>query len=707
MPDNLTSSPPPNPVSSNFFTSKPFIALVLTAVVLCGGIMFFQSLAEKTALSFSFTLDGKGLPTEKVPAVNVDGHPFTSGNKIKMGRHALSVQLKDAEPLEIHCWVIFGAKNLGTLPLETSKGSLVVSVTPSPANIIVQRSGQTVSQGATPLTLNKLPVGNYSLTIKRGEYEENREVVIQRQQQTETKVELNLGIVDLLAEPADAEFDLSGNGRHWQGHLPVHIEDVPVGEYTLLARRKGWELNSKVTAIRGLGVTNKIEFQYGSIELTSDPVGLVISTNGVEIGKTPIVLQELIPGKYLITASDGENDSTTGVEVGPKQAAKQNIVFQYGSVQITSTPAGATVIRKGKEIGKTPLTLKHIPTGISDVELRLQDYVSTNLSVQATTGDIAQASINLVSVFYLQALEKARAALSGGQFAEARSFLTTANGFNHDAAEIKSIEAEIALAEIKAEEARKAKEKQALVDLIEKGIAAHGGREALTRYPATRETSTSAGKFKDGTDYTASITTSIQPPDKLRIDQDIRYRPKSLLGALVSIGVHVTVNGQVPDQEKVIHGIYCVNGSDTYSMTGGTIQSMSYQLAENLRNDCYFSECAKLVPLLDGSFQLEKIVNSPTAIKVKKAGKPDFTLFFSDDTGLVGGIEYLENNLGGKGKIRATIRYSDYKQISGVMMPMRYQIDHNGVYDSTVNIKQTDLRRSLPDQMFQLNRYSR
>ena len=117
MPDNMTSPPPSNPVSSNFFTSKPFIVLVLTALVLCGGIMFFQSLAEKTVLSFGFTLDGKNLTADKVPDVKVDGQPFTSGNKIKMGRHALTVQLQDAEPLEEHCWVLFGAKNLGTLPL--------------------------------------------------------------------------------------------------------------------------------------------------------------------------------------------------------------------------------------------------------------------------------------------------------------------------------------------------------------------------------------------------------------------------------------------------------------------------------------------------------------------------------------------------------------------------------------------------------------
>jgi hypothetical protein len=460
MPDNMTSPPPPNPVNSNFFTSKPFIILVLTALLLCGGIMFFQSLTEKTALSFSFTLDGKSLAPDKVPDIKVDGQPFMSGNKIKMGRHALTVQLQDTEPLEEHCWVLFGAKNLGTLPLETSKGSLVVSVTPSPASVIVQKAGQTVSQGAAPLTLDKLPVGNYSLTIKRGEYEENRAVVIQRQQQTETKVDLNLGIIDLSVEPAGAGFDLSGNGHHWQGNLPIRIDDVPVGDYTLLARRKGWELSSSVSVSRGQTTTNRTEFQYGSIELISDPAGLVISTNGVEIGKSPLVLREVKPGQYSLTASDGENDLMADVSVAPKEAAKHDFLFHYGMVQFSSVPPGATVVRKGKEIGKTPLTLNHIPAGEIMVELRLQDYVSTNFTIKTVEGITSQFSAKLISERYLQAMKQARDAFGAGKFAQSQNYLALALSIQPDDSAAIQLRDEVAQAVAKEENA-KAKEAEA------------------------------------------------------------------------------------------------------------------------------------------------------------------------------------------------------------------------------------------------------
>ena len=920
--------------SGSFFTSKPFIMLVAIAVMLCGGVALFKSLADKTTLSFDFSLDGKVLPSSKAPDVRVDGQPFTSGSRIKMGKHELAVQLQNVEPYGRNFWVFYGAKDLGSLPLQTSKGKLVVTVNPSPASVVVQRDGVTVTQGAAPLAVEQLPVGNYTLVVKRADYEEIRTVDIRRQQTTNEIVELNLGKLQLSSVPADAEYEISGNGHHWQGKLPSRIEDVPVGNYSLSATRRDWELNSDVLVTRGGITTNRTEFPYGSIDVTSVPNGLGVSllkqeklkqaglqvttnilfydnfsgnsvdstkwtvsgndvvqmdqtmkvltsvtdrggsitskaipisptgkiiisrrallhysnsffigqfaitvgalptfavryanmsyadsltymprfgffltrndarpdvisnrgdvsaaitpfwdtwfdekvvydpatgnmeyvindisrgiynvgilpetnsptltlsfsawgwytghqhliqkltvsqinakpipqvaqtesTNTMKSGKTPAVFDEIKPGQYTLTISDGENDLEADVSVGPNEKAKHDFIFHYGTVQLTSTPPGAAVVRKGKEIGKTPLTLERIPVGESSIGLNLDGYVKTNVVISAIENAITNISIKLISEQYLQILGKARVALAAGQYADARTFLSTALSFNQDGAEVTNIQEEISSAETKAEEALKEKEKQDIVALIKKAITAHGGRDALTQYSASRQIANAGGKLKDGTDYSASITTSIQSPDKIRIDEEMRYRPKTLLGALSSLGLQVTVNGQAPNQEKVIHSTVCVNGSDTYSMTDGMIQSMSDQLAQNLRNDCYFNDCAKLVPLLDGSFQLEKVAAATSAIKVKKQGRPDFTLFFSDDTGLMAGIEYLANDTSGNGKIRTTIRYSGYSNVSGVMLPTRYQIEHNGIYDSSGVVQQTDLRRSLPDQMFQLNR---
>ena len=216
------------------FTLKHWVAIGLVAAA----VPLFYGIRQEHALSFVLSLDGKGIRSPKTPTVSVDGAPFPAGNRISAGRHLLVVQLEGAEPIERHFWVVFGPKDLGALPLESSKGSLLVSANPLPAIAIVQDGSEIVRQGAVPLTIEKLPVGDYTVLVRRGQYEERRSVKIQRQQQTEVKIELQLGGVDLSAQPPEADFTLSGNGRSWQGNFPTRLDDVPVGTYRLSACAK-------------------------------------------------------------------------------------------------------------------------------------------------------------------------------------------------------------------------------------------------------------------------------------------------------------------------------------------------------------------------------------------------------------------------------------------------------------------------------------
>jgi hypothetical protein len=444
-----------NPPSHNFFTKKPFLILVATVVLLCGGLLAFKLIKDNTTLSFSFLLDGKQLSVGMAPTVKVDGLPFTSGCTLAPGRHELTAELQNAESFALRVWVFYGNINLGDLPLESSKGSLLVSVNPSPASVIVRRGTESIGNGDAPLTLEKLPFGDYELEIKHGEYKETHSVKITGKQRTEAKIDLNLGGMDLSSAPADAEFELSGNGRHWQGKLPTKIEDIPGGNYSLVVRRKGWELNKDISISRGSVTTNKTEFQYGSIEVTSDPAGLLVSTNGVGIDKTPLILHEVKPGQYTLAVSDGENDLPAKVSVGPKEAVKHAFVFHYGTVQLSSTPTGATVIRKGKEIGKTPLTLNHIPAGETMVELRLQDYVSTNLPIQAVEGVTTNLSAKLISERYLQVMKQARGAFDSAQYAESQKFLTSVLESEPNDPAAMELQDKVSKAAAKAEEARK------------------------------------------------------------------------------------------------------------------------------------------------------------------------------------------------------------------------------------------------------------
>src|ERR1035437_5456096 len=438
-----------------------FRRAVIATIAVCTLIGWHFWLLNGTILSFTLSLDGKDLPSGISPNVTVDGKPFAAGDKIKLGRRQVAVAFNGGELFAKRIWVFYGKNDLGALALEFSKGSLSVTVNPSPATVILQREGEVIRQGDAPLNIDKLRVGDYKLIIHRGEYEETHSVKIQREQQTKEQVDLNLAGADLSSDPQDAEFVLTGGARNWQGKLPIKIDEIPGGSYSLAVSRKGWNLDKDISISRGSITTNKTEFQYGSIEMTSDPTGLAISTNGLEIGKTPVILQEVKPGQYTLTASDGENHLTAVVSVGPKEAAQHNFVFHYGAVKLSSTPSRATVIRKGKEIGKTPLALNHIPAGETLIELQLQDYVSTNFPIQAVEGVTTNLSVKLISEHYLQAMRQAREAFDSAHLAESQKFITAALELEPNDQAAMELRDKVSQAVAQAEEASRAEQADA------------------------------------------------------------------------------------------------------------------------------------------------------------------------------------------------------------------------------------------------------
>jgi tetratricopeptide (TPR) repeat protein len=220
---------------------------------------------------------------------------------------------------------------------------------------------------------------------------------------------------------------------------------VPVGTYRLVAHRKGWELETGVLVSRGNVTVSKVEFPYGSIEVSGDPAGLAMALNGVAVGNTPITLRELKPGPYTLTATDGENELNADIPVGLREQARHSFAFRYGAVRLTSTPTGATVIRKGKEIGTTPLTLAHLAVDASGgVELRLTGYApAVDFALKVVEGVTTNLNAKLFSERYLQAMKQAREAFDAGQFAEAQKSITMAEELEPDDNHVKALRSEI------------------------------------------------------------------------------------------------------------------------------------------------------------------------------------------------------------------------------------------------------------------------
>ena len=687
-----------------------------TVLLLFGGLLAFKWLKDNTTLSFSFVLDGQPLPLGTASAIQVDGQPFTSGCTIAPGRHKLTADLQIAEVFVRQVWVFAGSKDLGELRLEPAKGSLLVSVAPSPAAVTVRHGADVMGQGAAPLVVERLTLGDYELEVTRGEVKEVHHVKIEGRSRTEAKIALALGSLNLSSEPADAEFRLSGKGRQWEGTLPRRIDDVPVGVYVFTARRKGGEVSSTLVLDRGRTEACKVDFAYGSIEVSSDPDGLAVSINGEAKGKTPMTLRDVIPGEYKLVATDGQNDLSIDVNVGKRDVVKHAFVFRYGTVKFASSPPGAAVICSGKEVGKTPLTLDRMPAGQTTVVLRLDGYQTTNPTMLVEEGKTVSVTAKLINERYAQSMKYAQEKFDAKEFEEAMKHVAaaletepgdpTAGKLRDEiaAATRKAVEErataerirkdEMAAATLKAAEERATAERvrketeeqgkrEEITKVLEKAITASGGTEAINRLRAVkRVTSVTKSSLIDrGGRYVTSFTTYMQFPDRYRLDQDINTAMPKFAPVKISI----------PPSRAT----YCVTEREAWSNVGGLGDLLGHppvkeSMKQRLRNDLYFAECATVVPLLGPEYTLESYEGTTpadsVAIKVHRVDKPEVTMFFDLNKGWLVRLDSKTVDESGR-LLDCSYRYSRYHRFSDLMYAMVVEYTEGENVYTTVEVK--------------------
>ena len=390
--------------------SKKAVLTIGVAVLFLVGVIGLALLFAPPRLSFSIELDGKPLPADRTPVVKIDGQPFVSGSKLGVGQHAISVSLPNAEPFDRTVWLGFGNKSLGSLRLVSVTGAMNVSTYPNDCKVTLSQGGAVVAVSPAPAHFTKLLLGGYDLEVEKSGSKETSHIVVDETKPKDIEVKLKLGQLALSSVPADADYTLSGGGRNWDGHLPAMLQDVPAGNYELVVRRKSWEMLSELEVQLDRTYTNQTIFTYGTISILSDPAGRNILSNGVSIGKAPVMLDEVRPGKYAFSASDGENELLASITVEPHQQTNHLFTFRYGTIHLNSTPAGATLLRNGKVAGKTPLKLERIPAGETEVALKLDGYVTTNFPLHVVEGETVSLTAKLLSERYVSLLGDARLA---------------------------------------------------------------------------------------------------------------------------------------------------------------------------------------------------------------------------------------------------------------------------------------------------------
>ena len=336
-----TPLPLPEPSEDSQPKTSPVLLRILLAVVgmflVCAigaviGANFFFHRPESPSLSETGGVTVTSKPegaTVKWNGKAIGQTPLTS-YPLPKGKHVLELSMTGYQNRSIEVEIKQGSlNNLGLVPLMREVGQLSLKSDPANLPIEIVDSERKSSFGNTPMTLDNLPTGNYTVRIKRSGWPDYvQQVTVQANALIAVEHTFKGVNVTLKSDPAGATIFV---GPTELGKTPLTIELPP--EPVELVSRIGALAPVSHEVVPDPNGTTVVEFkhEYGVISLTSDRDDSEVTVGTINLGKLPI---EGIfpPGQYqIVVRAPGVPDQTRVAEVEAGQRVAMEINFNVAS----------------------------------------------------------------------------------------------------------------------------------------------------------------------------------------------------------------------------------------------------------------------------------------------------------------------------------------------------------------------------------------
>lgn len=212
----------------------------------------------------------------------------------------------------------------------------------------------------SPCTLDKLSVGEYTISLSRDWYETTAmRVSVEAGKAIPVTINMNptFAEIDISTEPPAEIYinnERKGNGS-WKGRLNPAV-------YTFEARLdKHTTATEKQTVVMGkpLIISLKPSPKVGSLKIISTPLDAEITLNGKSYGITPITIKDLLIGDYNLTISKlGHASVVKTINIAEGKTTEVNETLSSGmEVTIASIPSGSKFSLNGLFQGNTPKSM--------------------------------------------------------------------------------------------------------------------------------------------------------------------------------------------------------------------------------------------------------------------------------------------------------------------------------------------------------------
>ena len=270
------------------------------------------------------------------------------------------------------------------LGMETA--TLVINTIPSNAEIVVDGKKIGTGYGSTAISVGS--EHRYKVSCN---YYMPEEDVIKADEAVKIvkQIELrpNFNYITIKSEPSGAEIYIDGKKV---GTTPYLSEMIEFGRRRVELRKYGYEPYVKVVTIKADEDENTqladvkltaIRVPMGSLELSSEPAGAVITINGRQYGQTPKTLTDFEVGTYTVYFSkEGYQNLSQTVEV--KDGKKETLAVTMTKASVPQQPVPTTPVA-----GNTNTSVnKNSSNGVFSVASgRKVQFSKGNLQYQAST----------------------------------------------------------------------------------------------------------------------------------------------------------------------------------------------------------------------------------------------------------------------------------------------------------------------------------
>jgi serine/threonine-protein kinase len=195
-----------------------------------------------------------------------------------------------------------------------------------------------------------------------------------------------------------------------QGTTPSKIA-VPAGQHTLELKLDGITRSFELNVDSGTTASHYIELaspaakpvgSTGRLEIASDPPGAQVIVNGSAKGRTPLTLNDVLPGEHVVAISSGSetvnrkvsvaagNTASVFASLGPTAAAAGWVAFK--------TPVDLQIFEAKRLVGTTAADRLMLPAGRHELELvNTELEFRRPLTVQVGAGTTVNAAVEVPS----------------------------------------------------------------------------------------------------------------------------------------------------------------------------------------------------------------------------------------------------------------------------------------------------------------------